>query len=71
MTTLFAAASGRIPRSGKRRVCFPITSRAYYGRSQLLLHKLQSHPDLTITDLANVIAKVTAIFNAAMENPKD
>jgi len=32
---------------------------------------LQSHPDLTITDLANVIAKVTAIFNAAMESPKD
>src|SRR3984893_6548632 len=48
MTTLFAAASGRGPRSGKRRVCFPITSRAYYGRSQLLLHKLQSHPDIDI-----------------------
>lgn len=48
MTTLFAAASGKSPRSGKRRVCFPITSRAYYGRSQLLLRKLQSHPDIDL-----------------------
>jgi len=28
----------------KRRICFPITSRAYYGRSQLLIRKLQDHP---------------------------
>src|ERR1700730_3651186 len=48
MTTLFAAASGRIPKSGKRRICFPITSRAYYGRSQLLLKKLHRHPDLEL-----------------------
>lgn len=48
MTTLFAAASGKIPRSGKRRVCFPITSRAYYGRSQLLIRKLHAHPDIEL-----------------------
>jgi UDP-hydrolysing UDP-N-acetyl-D-glucosamine 2-epimerase len=28
----------------KRRICFPITSRAYYGRSQLLIRKLHDHP---------------------------
>ena len=28
----------------KRRICFPMTSRAYYGRSQLLLRKLHQHP---------------------------
>jgi GDP/UDP-N,N'-diacetylbacillosamine 2-epimerase (hydrolysing) len=44
MDTLFASASRRIPRSGKRRICFPITSRAYYGRSQLLIKKLHNHP---------------------------
>ena len=27
----------------KRKVCFPITSRAYYGRSQLLIRKLHAH----------------------------
>jgi UDP-hydrolysing UDP-N-acetyl-D-glucosamine 2-epimerase len=48
MTTLFAAASRKVERSGKRRVCFPITSRAYYGRSQLLIRKLHSHPDLEL-----------------------
>ena len=45
MNTLFTAA-GR--KTGKRRVCFPITSRAYYGRSQLLLRKLQAHPDMEL-----------------------
>ena len=29
----------------KRKICFPITSRAYYGRSQLLIKKLHAHPD--------------------------
>src|SRR6476646_12304590 len=48
MTTLFAAASGKGPRDGKRRVCFPMTSRAYYGRSQLLLRKLQAHPGIDL-----------------------
>jgi len=48
MTTLFAAASGRIPRSDKRRICFPMTSRAYYGRSQLLLRRLHAHPRLEL-----------------------
>jgi UDP-hydrolysing UDP-N-acetyl-D-glucosamine 2-epimerase len=48
MTTLFAAANRKLERSGKRRVCFPITSRAYYGRSQLLIRKLHSHPDLEL-----------------------
>ncbi|HKF69364.1 MAG TPA: hypothetical protein VKB36_22625, partial [Vicinamibacterales bacterium] len=48
MTTFFAAASEKVARSGKRRICFPITSRAYYGRSQLLIRKLHSHPDLEL-----------------------
>ncbi len=48
MTTLFAAANRKVERSGKRRICFPITSRAYYGRSQLLIRKLHSHPDLEL-----------------------
>jgi len=34
--------------TGKRRVCFPITSRAYYGRSQLLIRKLHSHPGIDL-----------------------
>src|SRR5262249_34291764 len=48
MTTLFAPASGNIPRSDKRRICFPVTSRAYYGRSQLLLRRLHAHPRLEL-----------------------
>jgi len=32
----------------KRRISFPITSRAYYGRSQLLLQKLHQHPDVDV-----------------------
>jgi len=32
----------------KRRICFPITSRAYYGRSQLLIKKLHQHPDVDL-----------------------
>jgi GDP/UDP-N,N'-diacetylbacillosamine 2-epimerase (hydrolysing) len=32
----------------KRRVCFPITSRAYYGRSQLLIRKLHEHPGIDL-----------------------
>ena len=31
-----------------RTICFPVTSRAYYGRSQLLIRKLQAHPDLDL-----------------------
>ncbi len=48
MDTLFAAASRRLPRNGKRRICFPITSRAYYGRSQLLIKKLHTHPSIEL-----------------------
>jgi UDP-hydrolysing UDP-N-acetyl-D-glucosamine 2-epimerase len=48
MSTLFASASGKVPRNGRRRICFPITSRAYYGRSQLLLKKLQQRPDIEL-----------------------
>jgi UDP-hydrolysing UDP-N-acetyl-D-glucosamine 2-epimerase len=48
MDTVFASASRRMPRSGKRRVCFPITSRAYYGRSQLLIRKLHDHPGVEL-----------------------
>jgi bifunctional UDP-N-acetylglucosamine 2-epimerase / N-acetylmannosamine kinase len=32
----------------KRRICFPITSRAYYGRSQLLIRKLHDHPEIEL-----------------------
>ncbi len=48
MTTLLASAARKIPRSGKRQVCFPITNRAYYGRSQLLIRKLHSHPGIEL-----------------------
>jgi len=48
MTTMFAATTRRTPDIGKRRICFPITSRAYYGRSQLLLKKLQEHPGVEL-----------------------
>jgi UDP-hydrolysing UDP-N-acetyl-D-glucosamine 2-epimerase len=48
MDTVFASADRKIPRSGKRRICFPITSRAYYGRSQLLIRKLHDHPDIDL-----------------------
>jgi UDP-hydrolysing UDP-N-acetyl-D-glucosamine 2-epimerase len=42
--TLLASASPKRAPSGKRRICFPITNRAYYGRSQLLIKKLNGHP---------------------------
>jgi UDP-hydrolysing UDP-N-acetyl-D-glucosamine 2-epimerase len=48
MTTLLTTATRKIPRTGKRRICFPITSRAYYGRSQLLIRKLHAHPDIEL-----------------------
>jgi UDP-hydrolysing UDP-N-acetyl-D-glucosamine 2-epimerase len=48
MNALFASASRRTPRTGKRRICFPVTSRAYYGRSQLLLKKLHDHPAIEL-----------------------
>jgi UDP-hydrolysing UDP-N-acetyl-D-glucosamine 2-epimerase len=48
MTTLLGTATRKMPRTGKRRVCFPITSRAYYGRSQLLIRKLHAHPDIEL-----------------------
>jgi UDP-hydrolysing UDP-N-acetyl-D-glucosamine 2-epimerase len=48
METLFAATTRKQPRTGKRRICFPITSRAYYGRSQLLIKKLHAHPDIQL-----------------------
>ena len=32
----------------KRKICFPITSRAYYGRSQLLIKKLHAHPGVDL-----------------------
>jgi UDP-hydrolysing UDP-N-acetyl-D-glucosamine 2-epimerase len=48
MSALFSTATRRMPRTGKRRVCFPITSRAYYGRSQLLIRKLHAHPDIEL-----------------------
>ena len=48
MTALLSTTTGKIPRSGKRRICFPITSRAYYGRSQLLIHKLHAHDGIEL-----------------------
>ncbi|MGQ0732071.1 MAG: UDP-N-acetylglucosamine 2-epimerase [Acidobacteriota bacterium] len=48
MTTLLATATRKIPRTGKRRICFPITNRAYYGRSQLLIRKLHAHQDIEL-----------------------
>jgi UDP-hydrolysing UDP-N-acetyl-D-glucosamine 2-epimerase len=32
----------------KRKICFPITSRAYYGRSRLLIKKLHEHPGINL-----------------------
>src|SRR5437763_3852858 len=48
MTTMFASTTRKPPQNGKRRVCFPITSRAYYGRSQLLIKKLHDHPAIDL-----------------------
>jgi UDP-hydrolysing UDP-N-acetyl-D-glucosamine 2-epimerase len=48
METLIAATTRKRPRTGKRRICFPITSRAYYGRSQLLIKKLHEHADIDL-----------------------
>src|SRR5438128_7630427 len=48
METVFASAMQKLPKSGKRRICFPITSRAYYGRSQLLIKKLHEQPDIDL-----------------------
>lgn len=48
MTTRLASATRKEPKGGKRRICFPITSRAYYGRSQRLIHLLHAHPDLDL-----------------------
>jgi len=48
MTTMLAPTTRKLPPSGKRRICFPITSRSYYGRSQLLIRKLHAHPDVEL-----------------------
>jgi hypothetical protein len=48
MTTMLAATRRKTLNSGKRRVYFPITSRAYYGRSQLLIKKLHEHPGIEL-----------------------
>jgi len=32
----------------KRKICFPIMSRAYYGRRKLLLEKLNKHPSIDL-----------------------
>lgn len=45
---MLASATRKVPKSGKRRICFPITSRAYYGRSQLLIRMLHEHPDIEL-----------------------
>src|SRR5947208_15101750 len=48
METVFASTTRKLPKSCKRRTCFPITIRAYYGRSQLLIRKLHAHPDVEL-----------------------
>src|SRR3954464_1218822 len=48
METVFASTTRKLAKSGKRRICFPITSRAYYGRSQLLIRKLHEHPGVEL-----------------------
>src|SRR5262245_49406182 len=48
METRFASATPKVPRTGQRRVCFPLTSRAYYGRTQLLIQKLHAHPGIDL-----------------------
>jgi UDP-hydrolysing UDP-N-acetyl-D-glucosamine 2-epimerase len=48
METVFASTTRKRPKSGNRRICFPITSRAYYGRSQLLIRKLHDHPGIEL-----------------------
>jgi UDP-hydrolysing UDP-N-acetyl-D-glucosamine 2-epimerase len=48
VTTLLASATRKMPKSGKRRICFPITSRAYYGRSQLLIRMLHAHQGIEL-----------------------
>jgi len=48
MTTLIASAARKLARGGKRRICFPLTNRAYYGRSQLLIRKLHAHPEIEL-----------------------
>ena len=48
MKPLLASATPEVPRTGKRRVCFPVTSRAYYGRSQLLIRRLHNHPNIEL-----------------------
>lgn len=48
MTTLLASAAQKLAKSGKRRICFPITSRAYYGRSQRLIRLLHAHPEIEL-----------------------
>ena len=48
METVLASTTRKQPKSGKRRICFPITSRAYYGRSQLLIKKLHDHAGIEL-----------------------
>jgi len=48
METVFAATTRKQPKGGRRRIVFPITSRAYYGRSQLLIRKLHEHPAIDL-----------------------
>src|SRR3954454_21463477 len=48
METVLASSTRKVAHSGKRRICFPITSRAYYGRSQLLIRKLHEHPGVEL-----------------------
>jgi UDP-hydrolysing UDP-N-acetyl-D-glucosamine 2-epimerase len=48
MNPVFLPSTPKTPRTGRRRVCFPITSRAYYGRSQLLIRKLHEHPGIDL-----------------------
>src|SRR6201999_3742761 len=48
MATMFASTTRKAADTGKRRICFPMTSRAYYGRSQQLLKKLHDQPGIDL-----------------------
>src|SRR5881394_2035107 len=47
-TTCRARFKDTLGMADKRRICFPITSRAYYGRSQALIKKLHAHPGVDL-----------------------
>jgi len=70
MTTMLASTTRRTPATGKRRICFPITSRAYYGRSQLLMKKLQRQYEDEAESAAEEFKKLEQQLKAKYPQPK-